>query len=769
LRTAALTQAFQRRLRNLPGPNSGTDLSQGVPILQQQFPGGQLTIVAEIAWGADITQPSATWQWQDVTHDVLLNDGNKITITTGRQDEYTVASPAAVTLRMDNRLGAYSQSVTGPNWPNVQRGVPVRIRYFLNSMEASTGGLHLFQGNVSSFAPHFDQTSQYAVCELQCNGTFRRLSQQGDAIQSTMRLYTPGVTALVAYWPMEDGAGAASFAAATPGTPVLGYAGTPTLANDITMLGSAPLPTLQTMVYTAGQVNGPAGIGQVRVLAAMPSATSGLPDLTALLRVYTTGSIQYWELQYHTGGDLGVVGYSNGTVVFTSGPTTFHIDGLGVQLSLQLQQSGADIAVTYSAYRQNAGTATYATGTAASQTMGAITGVNLVPNGTGTTSIAMGHLTVQGAYTDIMDNSQPVSAYAGEFADARLGRLLVLARAESRGMFTSDTATRMGYQQQDTILNLLREVEATDMGILYDGHDASITGWSHSAIENRATDITLDASAGVLGYPFEPVDDDQQLKNQWTVSQRGGSSAVATDTTSAVGAQEVGAYADSRTVNVFVPVSTTAVGAFGDKAVIDRAYWLLHQGTVQGYRFPTLAIDFHRAPQLLSSFTSIHTTGLGRIDITNIAAVYPQLSSIGTLQLLTVGAKHVIDQFTWHAEYNCVPAEQWRVAVVAANSGDTGANVARLDTSGSVLVSDVAAGAGSMTVATTVGPIWTTDPDDFPLQVNILGMPVTVTNITGSSSPQTFTVTGATVLALLPAGSAVSVWLPPVLAIGSTT
>jgi hypothetical protein len=72
----------------------------------------------------------------------------------------------------------------------------------------------------------------------------------------------------------------------------------------------------------------------------------------------------------------------------------------------------------------------------------------------------------------------------------------------------------------------------------------------------------------------------------------------------------------------------------------------------------------------------------------------------------------------------------------------------------------------SIDVATTSGPLWTTADDDFPLVVDMAGIPVTVTDITGASSPQTFTVDPDTVTKDLPAGSDVSVWYPPVLGLG---
>lgn len=49
----------------------------------------------------------------------------------------------------------------------------------------------------------------------------------------------------------------------------------------------------------------------------------------------------------------------------------------------------------------------------------------------------------------------------------------------------------------------------------------------------------------------------------------------------------------------------------------------------------------------------------------------------------------------------------------------------------------------TLSVATTVGPLWTTDADDFPLDVTVGGEVLTVTDVTGSSSPQAFTVVRA--------------------------
>jgi hypothetical protein len=189
---------------------------------------------------------------------------------------------------------------------------------------------------------------------------------------------------------------------------------------------------------------------------------------------------------------------------------------------------------------------------------------------------------------------------------------------------------------------------------------------------------------------------------------------------------------------------------------------------VEGYRYPTLEIAFHHSPDLLFNALFIASGGSGRIDITNLSTVYPQLQ-VGTVSLLVVGMTHTITKFTWTTTFNCVPFDPWRVAVLAQTSGDTGEFVERLDTSGSAVASTVDSGASSISVTTTTGPIWTTDPDDVPLTVSIGGLPITVTAISGSGSPQTFTVDPATVTKTLTAGLAVTVWKPPALGIGATS
>jgi hypothetical protein len=74
--------------------------------------------------------------------------------------------------------------------------------------------------------------------------------------------------------------------------------------------------------------------------------------------------------------------------------------------------------------------------------------------------------------------------------------------------------------------------------------------------------------------------------------------------------------------------------------------------------------------------------------------------------------------------------------------GDT--LLSQVDTDGSTLSQTYPLGTETtIKVATTTStsPLWTTAAGDFPFDINVGGERMTVTNITGGSSPQTFTVT----------------------------
>lgn len=95
----------------------------------------------------------------------------------------------------------------------------------------------------------------------------------------------------------------------------------------------------------------------------------------------------------------------------------------------------------------------------------------------------------------------------------------------------------------------------------------------------------------------------------------------------------------------------------------------------------------------------------------------------------------------------------------------TGMAPARVDTDGAELAADATASATSLSVTVTSGVLWATtalDPTDFPFTARLGGEEVTVTGISGTASPQTWTVVRSAngISKAQTAGTAVSLAVP---------
>ena len=119
----------------------------------------------------------------------------------------------------------------------------------------------------------------------------------------------------------------------------------------------------------------------------------------------------------------------------------------------------------------------------------------------------------------------------------------------------------------------------------------------------------------------------------------------------------------------------------------------------------------------------------------------------------------------WTATLTCSPASPYRVHVVASTDG----NLGRVDAANSTLAADATSGDTTISVASPAA-LWRTGAVNFDIAV--AGERMTVTNIAGGSSPQTFTVTRAVngVTKAQPAAvggiaTKVSLWKPGVYAL----
>jgi len=329
---------------------------------------------------------------------------------------------------------------------------------------------------------------------------------------------------------------------------------------------------------------------------------------------------------------------------------------------------------------------------------------------------------------------------------------------------SASIADSMGTQRYDTLSNLLREAERTNQGFLFDGWGPGLTFITRSYREDAANGpatLVLDASAGHLMEPFSPVDDDQVTINNMGVTRVGGTAATYTDTTGPRGINAIGDYSNSIDVN---PADEDNLQAYAE--------WLVALGTREGYRYPSVSFALEPNAELIAGW--LDCTPQSRIDVSNITAVRRQHTD-ATIRLLLEGWQETIGLHTWRVVANTSRADGWNVVRLAAATGSTGDGVGRMDTDGSQLNASVAAGATSISVKTNTGPLWVTssgtgaDADSFPFDISLGGIKATVTACTGTSSPQTMTLsaglprafTGSTTVG---AGTPIKLWNPPVLA-----
>lgn len=769
---AARWAGWQRRRGPVPPAPLGAGTS-GVAFLPEA-PDARLSV--EAAFGADLDADPASWAWTDITTDVRTAD--PVSTRLGRGDESSTSNPAELSLTLDNRSGDYSRGGRSRRWPYIRQDTPVRAR-----IDPGTGARTVLHAGATSWTPGWDSlTGKIPVVRLTASGTLRRLGQGAEPVVSPIRRYMENAANVVAYWPCEEGKYATTFPAAVGG-PDIWWTGDANLASCTAFDGSRALPT----------TNGNAGIGgsfrtdvpayttsgdnsqSVRLLAAFPDVGSVPPDHCTLMRVwFTGGTIGRLELVLNTDPPdaepievdiYNRVGGLLGTAAGFSSP--YEPWGLNYLLSVEAYESGGSVFFGLNALQ--VGDTSFDSGSipgtnfVASQTLGTACRIEIDPSAV-ITGIGFGHVAVlkaRGNTDPLADAYLQLAAYNGEVvtpASTAPGRLKRVCTENGVG-FTSyggaaDSATApgtyndyMGPQPTSTVLDILHGCELVERGVLWDGLDAGLAYTTRRRHENAVAAFTIDAGAGELADPFAPVDDDQRIRNRWTVSRTGGAEFTVEDTTGPLGTGEIKPYSDSLTISSYV-----------DRAARDLADWLVHVGTTPGYRYPTLTVDLRATPRLLGPALDLFVGA--RVDIANLDDALSTFAD-ETVSLTVEGIAWDIGPDHCQVSLTCSRFDPWRVDVLAADSGDTDPNLAVLDTDGSSVNVTALAGATSLTAATPSGPLWTTAADDFPLLLDVGGVQVRATACSGATSPQTFTVDPLP--ADRPVGLPVAVWNSPVL------
>jgi hypothetical protein len=621
-----------------------------------------------------------------------------------------------------------------------------------------------FSGEVPAWPQQWDKPGKDVWVPVDAAGILRRLGQ-GKSVPTNGLRSTILADQSVMYWPLDDAVGtaegvnlgAASYASGNSyrfktGSGVVREYGT----GDLGSLGAGLeiTDTVPGFVYGSHSINKAATA--VAVDYVWRCETLGDFDLYAQ-GFEDDGETDTWRVELRDSGDVRVYrivetpSTSSENVLDTSSVLPELSDGQTHHVRLTLTEDGSDVdwAVFVDGVSVVSGTVTTA----------AVDGLAVTrfvyDAGVSGTPITLGHVVSWATgIPSVTDLAFAATGYDGETAGRRIERLCAESGIEFQGVGDLDDTVTLGPQTEGDLLAALRMAAVSDGGVLYEPREfLGLAYRTRTDLYNQAAALELDYDDNVFGALPEPVDDDQQTRNDVTVTRQSGGSANAVLESGALSVLDppdgVGRYdADVR----------VSLGSEFD--LPNHASWRLHLGTVDQPRYPSLVLPLHVAAFTTDAALTAAVLGLDlgdRVTVDNL----PTWVTHDLADVLAQGFTETLDPDSgmWTVEVNTSPYSPFQVAEYESGEGGT----YRYDTAGSRIAEDFDAGTDtSMTVETTVLPKWTTDDDEFPFDIECGGVRLTVTDIAaGAGELQTFTITQAPVngiIKTIPEGTAVSLW-----------
>jgi hypothetical protein len=629
------------------------------------------------------------------------------------------SDPAEAAVTLDNRLELYSpRSIGSPLYGLI--GLNTKARLTVD------GGIRMV-GEAVKWMPGRPVKGP-GWTKLEVAGLLQRIGRGQDPLASpAQRTILP--LAPLAYHPLTDGKGAAS-AADLAGGAALTVQGAPALASVAGPgAGDTSHPEL---VGTGGYLGGFSGN--------LPAATTGEWTVEFGYRaVAPAADAKAVVAQWHVTGTYGGVrwlcyiakiGGTHGVVVvahhdaLTS--TAFNetsiplLDGAWHQVRVTANQDTAT-QVTVNLYVDGLLTdtttvSTYTVGNLVTLTLGDYAGdlASLYPF-SNVESLSVAHWA---AWSDSAPATtfSAFGGYAGELAADRFTR--VCGEEDIVATVVGDPAesVAMGPQGRVTLLELYDEIARTDDGSIFETRDdVGLTMRTGDSKLNQVPGATV-SYLGQIVPDLEPVQGDEGVRNDVTAVSPAGATRRVQQLTGprnvqlpADDPQGVGRYSTRIDVN---PAT--------DDALADAAGWRVNLGTYAGTWYARVTADLDADPGIAAVAAAL--------DIGDVLALsnLPVDEALDVVEGLVIGIAESVPPKRRTITFYLVPAEPYQVGVLAETSGDPGDFLGHLDTDGSTTVGSTAAGASLIHVETPSGPAWTTDPDDYPMDLIIGGQRVSV-------------------------------------------
>lgn len=640
------------------------------------------------------------------------------------------------------KVGA--SSISAPGWVGIQSYIDTpntNTKPVIFSYDNLSVRIPRYAGEISYWPQRWDVSGVDVFVPVEASGIKRRLGQGTAPVNSAMfTSMTTLATPAIAYWPCEDGPASTQISPAIGGNR-MSVVGSTKFANFNQFACSQPLPTLNVSTWSA-RVPPYTSSGSMSLTYLLHVPTSDPPDGPGagwpISQIFTDGNAPQYEVKWRHGGNVQVNIWSPSGILLDSGPLAPFsgqtlIDTLWA-VCFRVTQNGSNIDWMLSMEQPGSTIAQFWSSTLTGRTMGKATRVVIDPYQQ-MKDVTVGHITLRNETISVVDRpiSYGLNAFSGppELGGTTAGnRILVLANDASVPLdVRGDPAltASVGPQRPLPLLTLLEESADADMGVLHEVRNAfGLVYRTRRSMYNQTARLSLNYTGGQVAPPLEPVDDDQNTRNDVIAKRTDGGSFELFLSAGRLSITDpwsggVGKYTDSPELNVNF-----------DTQLPDVAGWRLLLGTVNEARYPTISVNL-ASPNVVAAGleNAAMTVDVGdRIVITNPFTG----STPDPISQIVRGYTETLNVFEHTISFICAPASPYEVL-----QSDT-VGKATVDSGASSLVSSVTTTATSWSVATTTGnALWITGAVSFDLLVE--GERVTVTNISGTSSPQTFTVT----------------------------
>jgi hypothetical protein len=507
-----------------------------------------------------------------------------------------------------------------------------------------TDRAYRFHGEISTWPKEWVPGGADVWCSVEAAGVLRRYDQGTKALNSTLRRRIPSGNPF-AYWPFEEDSQASRAYSPIAGVTPAAVTGVEWASVD-TLPSSKALPRLTAAATLSAIVpdHDPAGQWQVEFVY---NADDKAPvAYTEVASISTTGTVRRWSLNMRNGAGR-VLGYDSSGAAAVDQNVALGGDVFHGWVRLRFYVSEDSGTVTWGMFFQDIGGDAGGISRTVAGTSGKVTAVT-ANWGAATEGWAFGHLSVlPEAGSSLYTGSD--SGYSGETAWQRLSRLateenLPIARVPGRL-----TPERVGPQRPEELLELLHRAAEADGGILIEDRDRlGLVYRERSSMYTQEPALVLDCDEpGLDDENLKPKEEADFVRNDITVKRSGGSEGRAVLTGGKYGTDRIGSYDHAPELSLDADTQTEPI-----------AYWLLHQLTFDGARYPSVTVMLHKpgAQVLIPDILKMREGNL--IRITNL----PFYVEYGHLDLIVQGWREKLGAHQWTVTFVCSPAGPWRLA-----------------------------------------------------------------------------------------------------------